>query len=89
MTLKLALFVRQLSHGSLSRQGWVLGSEIWEQELVVRYPEWPRALVLSQRAVPGLGESCRDQPEQCRARLYQGEKSNHRANLGDIREMCP
>ena len=26
------------------------GSEIWEQELV-RYPEWPRALVLSQRAV--------------------------------------
>ena len=37
------------------------GSEIWEQELV-RYPEWPRALVLSQRAVwAGEGESCSDQ----------------------------
>ena len=53
--------------------------EIWEQELVVRYPEWPRALVLSQRALgawAGEGESCRDQPEQCGA--DQGDQSKPR-----------
>lgn len=51
----------------------------------MRYPEWPRALVLSQRALgawAGEGESCRDQAARDQTR-------GRGANLGDIREMCP
>ena len=46
--LKLALFVRQLSHGSLSRQGWAE-----TRSSCVRYPQWPRAMVLSHRDLEG------------------------------------
>ena len=52
MILKLALFLKTAESWLIIKTGLGVGarSEIWEQELV-RYPEWPRALVLSQRAV--------------------------------------
>ena len=47
---------------------------ISDQELVVRYPEWPRALVLSHRAE--LGESCRVQAEGPDQALRAGDSGD-------------